>query len=361
MQSLFGKDKNININLEKVIMDFLLTLGIGFVVGFIFMKMKVPGGMIIGGIVGTAFFNITTAHAYMPAAAKLLAQIIAGGFIGMSLKRDDLQHFKRIWKPALVLIAGLLTLNISSGLMIYYFTNLDLPTALMSAVPGGISDIPLISAEMGADISKVAAMQFARLLAGIGVFPAMIACLFGKEAKEDGLEAKMELNKKLSFNRASLLSVPLAIAAGLLGRISGIPAGALIFSLVTVMLVQLTFGTVWFPKKIRRFAQLLSGCYIGSGVIMKDVLELKTLTTSIFILIMGYLLACFVIGWILHKTFNMSLKESMLAATPAGATDMALIAADLGIRGTDVVILQVIRLIFVVIVFPQVINLIISM
>ncbi len=42
----------------------------------------------------------------------------------------------------------------------------------------------------------------------------------------------------------------------------------------------------------------------------------------------------------------------MLAATPAGASDMALISADLGIHNIRLIFLQVMRLIAVITLFP---------
>jgi hypothetical protein len=47
----------------------------------------------------------------------------------------------------------------------------------------------------------------------------------------------------------------------------------------------------------------------------------------------------------------------MLVATPAGATDMALISGDLGISSLDLNVLQIIRMITVVSIFPQIIRL----
>ena len=41
-------------------------------------------------------------------------------------------------------------------------------------LPGGISDIPMIAADLGADPSVVVTMQFIRLVLGIGCFPLMI-------------------------------------------------------------------------------------------------------------------------------------------------------------------------------------------
>lgn len=46
----------------------------------------------------------------------------------------------------------------------------------------------------------------------------------------------------------------------------------------------------------------------------------------------------------------------MLMASPAGASDMALVMDDLGVRNVDVVVVQAVRAIVVVAVFPQVVN-----
>lgn len=57
----------------------LLTLLVGAVCGLLFYRLKVPGGMIVGAIIGTAALNIGFGTAYMPGVAKTIAQITAGG------------------------------------------------------------------------------------------------------------------------------------------------------------------------------------------------------------------------------------------------------------------------------------------
>lgn len=47
------------------------------------------------------------------------------------------------------------------------------------------------------------------------------------------------------------------------------------------------------------------------------------------------------------------LGRYMLALSPAGATEMTLIAADLGIEDVDLVVLQICRLVGVLMLFPQ--------
>jgi len=58
--------------------NILLTLLASLAVGMLFFKLKVPGGVLVGGIIGTTIFSMATGMAEMPFTARLIAQIIAG-------------------------------------------------------------------------------------------------------------------------------------------------------------------------------------------------------------------------------------------------------------------------------------------
>lgn len=355
-----------NINLfqkDDSMLQFLITMLIGFAVGYVFLKLKVPGGIMVGSIVGVALLNITTGTAFMPYTGRLIAQIIAGAFIGVSIEKSDLVRLKSIFKPAMTLLLGMLGLNIMSGLLIHFFSPLDLITSLMSAVPGGISDIPIISEEMGADSATVAVMQFIRLVFGVGVFPTIIT----KISKFDFYKRESEVNVySRTINRTDdisklILTIIVAAIFGTIGKISDIPSATLVFSMISVIILKLTTGKACMPRWMRRFAQLLAGAYIGSSFEMSDVISLKYLIIPAVILLGGYLAACLIIGNILYKKYKMPIDEAMLSATPAGAADMALISADMGIQSADVIVLQIIRMVTVVSIFPQIIRVIVSL
>ena len=82
---------------------------------------------------------------------------------------------------------------------------------------------------------------------------------------------------------------------------------------------------------------------------------------SALLLVVAYLVNCFWISWLLHRFCGMAQREAMLAATPAGASDMALISGDMGISNPDLNVLQIIRMVTVVLVFPQIIYFIVSL
>jgi len=145
-----------------------LTLVIGTVFGLSASKMKIPGGLMVGAIVGVALLSIFFGTTYMPKHTKLFVQIIAGAFIGCIMEKSDIRRIPKIGQPTIIMLLGFLVLNLSAGFLIYWVSPLDLVTSLMSVVPGGISDTPIIAASMGADAPKVAVMQIVRQVLGNG-------------------------------------------------------------------------------------------------------------------------------------------------------------------------------------------------
>lgn len=133
------------------------------------------------------------------------------------------------------------------------------------------------------------------------------------------------------------------------------PAGTLIFSMFGVIGLKIATGRSCLPLWLKRLAQVLSGAYIGCGITRADLLELRYLLLPAAIILTGYFANSVLTGRLLRRLFGFSLKTAMLAATPAGASDMALISADIGVNSRELVELQVIRLVVVVSLFPQII------
>lgn len=316
----------------------------------------------LGSVIAVAFLNIRTSHVYMPGTFRTLAQIIAGAYIGMSVDKRDVGRIRVLLKPTVVLLTGLFVANLAIGYLMYLASPMDLLTALLAAVPGGISDTPLIAADMGADVAKVTVLQFMRLISGIGLIPVIVKLIDDQDMRNEGriISSDMRIREKPpAITRKLLLALSVALVFGLIGSALDIPAGALLFSLLSVVGLKMIPLDVSMPIWFKRIAQLFSGAYIGSQFGMNDVLELRYLVFPAVILVAGNILACFAIGYLIHSWFRMSLQQAMLSSSPAGASDMALIASDIGIPGADVAIIQVLRLVGVVAIFPQLIYLLV--
>ena len=344
--------------------NLLLTFAAAAAVGMLGLKLKVPGGMMVGAIVGAALLNITTARAYMPSEAKLMAQCLAGAFIGCSAKRGDGETLKKLGRPAAILLLGMFCLNMLLGTALYMLSPMDLLTSMMCAVPGGMSDTPILAADLGADATKVALMQFVRLIAGIGIFPSAILALTRNDASlsdqtsepdDEVRDSKAGHRQAISKNAAFLLTLAMAFICGITGKKIGMPAGALVLSMLGVMAMKICLDIAYLPMWVKRLAQVLSGAYIGCGIAAADLLELRYMILPALLILVGYTINCLVVGHILHTRCGFDRRTAMLVATPAGASDMALISADLGVDSKELVELQIIRMVVVVALFPQII------
>lgn len=340
---------------EVLMTNIMLTLLASLAVGMLFFKMKVPGGVLVGGIVGTTIFSLTTGMAEMPFTARLIAQIIAGAFIGSSVDRDDLIKMKTLYKPFLIVIASLVVVNLLAGTLVYHFGPLDRLTSFMCCVPGGMGDTPLIASELGAQMPPVVILQFVRMVVGIGVFPSVI--LFA--TKKEG-ETVVEKNETEAVAKKAVSSTPLTIGSlllagvfGVIGRKLGVPSGALLFAILTILVMKLAGVPIIYPKWIKRAAQVLSGAYIGCSVGLDTLYMLPSLILPALIIVGIYMINAFITGNIIAKTCGISRRESMLMVTPAGATDMALISADIGVNSPNLIVLQIVRMLTVISIFPN--------
>ncbi len=357
--------------------NIILTLLSAFIIGYIFYKLKITGGMMIGAIIGSAIFNIATGRGHMTYEYKFIAQVFSGAVIGCTISREDLKGMKYVFKPFLFVITMFLITNITVGFILYYTSEMDLVTSLMCAVPGGISNIPIIAIDFGANGAQVVTVQFARLLAGVGVFPTLIKHLekYDKVKNSENKIQNMEQQPSSEVNETEvnetevkklryeflLMGLVFATLGGLFGEWIGLAGGVLLFSMVATIAIKLKFEEVQIPNMFRRVAQLLSGAYIGYTMTYADILGLKNLFVPIVIVIFFFFINCMFSGYMLQKYFKFGLQEGMLSAAPAGASDMALISADMGVSSPRLVMIQVARLIVVVSVFPQVILLILQL
>lgn len=335
------------------VMHILLTIACALLAGALLDGLHVPGGMMVGAVIGACALNVGTGLAVMPECSKTAAQIIAGAFIGSGICREDIRQMKAIVKPALILLPGLLMVNILIGLSIHWVTKIDLLTALLASTPGGLTDISIMASDMGADAPVVLVLQFVRLIMGIGLFPIVIRLTAGRGNDVPDVKAK----KKEKMQIADvLLTLFVASACGLMGRALPVPAGTISFAVMGCCVLACVTNRAKVPGAFRRWAQLLSGAYLGSSMGAAELLQLTHLGVPALILVGMYTLACFVLGGLLTKTGCFTRAEGMLAATPAGASDMALISADLGVNNVGIIVLQVMRLFAVILLFPSVLS-----
>lgn len=156
----------------------IITIVIGIIGGFIGYFLKIPAGAMSCAMVAVATYNVKTGKAYMPLKLRKVIQSVGGALIGSRVTMIDVLGMKKMIIPILIIILGFCLMNILIGFFLYKVTRFSLPTSLLSASPGGMSDIAIMAEDLGADGTQVAMMQFIRATSIIVIYPIIIKILF---------------------------------------------------------------------------------------------------------------------------------------------------------------------------------------
>lgn len=361
---------------RNVRMNILITVLVGTIGGIFALKLKLPAGAMVGSMVFVAIFNILTGEAYFPQNVRIITQIAAGAFIGAGINRRDILDLKNMIKPAILMVSSMIIMDVILGFIMHKLTNLDLITSLFACAPGGLMDMSLVSADLGADASKVAILQMVRLMCVFTVLTPIIKHVSSLDLKRRGetaesLENKdeadnpMDKHKKVFSKRQKYINfgytMIIAAISGTFGYLLKIPAGTMTAAMIAVGAFNVFTNRGYMPINVRRLTQIFAGAIIGQRMKYEDVVALKAIIVPVFVLIVGIILVNMLIGLFIHKITKLELATSLLASAPGGMSDMALVAKDLGGNGPKVAILQLSRYICIVAFFPLIIKFISSL
>ena len=144
----------------------------------------------------------------------------------------------------------------------------------------------------------------------------------------------------------------------MLGKLSGIPAGAMTFAIFAVAAFNIKTGKAFLPKKVKLVAQCIMGTIVGLGITAQDVRHMPALIKPLLIVLLCTVCCNYICGFLIHKICKLDISTSLFGSIPAGVSDMALIATDLGGDAPKVAVLQLVRYIGLFTAMPLLIKLI---
>ncbi|MBI9096396.1 MAG: AbrB family transcriptional regulator [Sphaerochaeta sp.] len=152
-------------------LSYLISVATAFGGGVFFVMLGIPAGAILGSIFAIALLNLATDGAAYPASLKPMVQIFAGCYIGSKVTIQTLLEGRVLLLPALILLVELFIMAFLTAFVLYKVCHLNWGTAIFSATPGGITEMGLISDELGLETPKIVLMHTFRILAVLGVLP----------------------------------------------------------------------------------------------------------------------------------------------------------------------------------------------
>lgn len=345
---------------------FCLTLAIAAAVGLLFYRLKFPAGAMVGALIGAGALQILTGCAVMPASVKILTKTVAGLFVGMSMTAEMVRNMKRLFRPVVTLVCLIFSLCLGAGVLLCRVTDLDTVTALFCVAPGGLTDMTLMTMDMGGDAAVVAVLQILRLLS-VYCISMPLAKLAGKKWKGAGSRnaAAVPVKKELSAaeKKKGILTAAAVAAVGggvgwCLSRLLDFSVLILIGSMAACAAVNIKTGKLYMPKAVRRGTQILSGALIGISVTADSLASLRAVIVPALFVCCGFVLINILLAFLLHKVCRLDMATAVLSSAAGGATEAALTAPDLDADPSVVSVLQISRMVCTTSFYPLLVQLV---
>lgn len=309
--------------------------------GFVFTYLHVPAAWILAGIVGAGSVAIVTErdlrineHLFT-LARGVIGVVAALPLVG--IPPGDLLPFL---VPGLIAAVLVIAVAFFGGLVLANH-GVSRKTGVLSLLPGGASLMPALARDLGADMRYVSLSQYLRLLTVSITLPVVVSFLDAPAASEV---------THLTPYWWMWLLVPGLIGVGIpLGKLVRLPNPSIFGPmLVTVLVGSFADFTIVPPEPLSITAFLALGWMCGGGLSVPALKAFSKLLPATMAYIVGLMVFCAGIGWVVAKWLGLTLYEGYLATTP-GALETALALSAEGGAGPAVVALQLIRLICVLI------------
>lgn len=339
----------------------LITILVGIIGWQLASLLKLPAPGMIGSMFLVGITNIIFSYATFTTPIKIFGVALSGAFIGNQITRDDIKDLKSMMKPFLILIT-LLTINtFFAGTLIHFICGIDWVSALLSCVAGGATDMSIVAMDLNANAGTVAMMQTLRLIGTLVLFPYWITRLTKDEPDldiKDNVNTTTQENTNLldrmfkSNISKTIFTMIIALISGYIGLWSRIPAASMMLPMFVVMFFTVTTNICYVPKNMKLVAQILAGSVVGCSISASTFSSIETTVMPIVILLITYFIINYFFSMYCKKKNLLDLKSAMFASAPGGATDMTLIAADLGADLTKIALIQSFRSAYAVTLMP---------
>lgn len=337
---------------------------IGYLGYLLFRKVKMPAAGLTGSLFANAVITaLGVKWASLPIALNIFLQTIIGVMIGSQFNKEKIKQIKKLALPSLLVGLWMITIGLCIGYLIANISDIDIGTALFSAVPGGMSEMSVLAMMYGLNVPIVVLFQFLRIVMVYFTVPIIAKYLNSKvnePSEKDVINCtSSELNGNKEYN--VILTILIGVLAGYTGWILNIPGGTIIGSLIAVGGLRSSGVKLKaLPKKYVVAAQIGLGTTLGitfTPEVAKSLTDMLGMTILFsFIIVLNGL----ILGFVVHKLFKIDLITSLLACAAAGVSQMSAIALDMDADAVIVSVVQSIRLVAIVLILPPIILIIIG-
>lgn len=326
-------------------------LAIGGAGGVVAHWLHVPLAFMLGSLFATMAASIAGLPVASTQRLRMAFMVLIGLFLGQSFESDALSRLSD-W-PVSVALAMLYVPAASLAGYVFYAraAGLDRRTALLAAIPGGLSGVIMMSEAVGADERQVTLSQSLRIAIVVVSAPALF---FGFLGADPSAGAPPEPAQLVSLREVALLSALTIALLWTLAR-AGVPLPFLIAPLIAsaaLRLAGLVEGELptWLVEAALVVVGASLGCrFVGADLRLLARIAVWTVLGTFLMIALGALFAL-----VAAPAASVDYKAALLAFMPGGVAEMCIIALALEYDPSYVATHHLARILFILLVLPAV-------
>jgi uncharacterized protein len=325
-------------------------------------------GWLLGSLFATGLVRLCSPQKFLPQGLhplwRQMGQILLAIQIGRQADWGMILTLKHSLGTIFALLSVSILLSLLSGFVLWNYTNLDLLTCLYGTTPGGVSAMPAIAAEAGANSVLVTAQQVIRNLQVITLIPMITTTLHHRSPFQySEYTHRLTAVPLLSEIHDSWLWTIVCLIASYAGyrfwKRFNLPAPALVGGLLgTFFLQSLTRQitgisiTPYWPDFVIVLSQVMIGASIGMRIerhMLGEIHRIIWIGGLCSLMNIWTVIACSIAiaNWI-----GIQATTSILAFAPGGIAEMAITATVLHADAPLIVTVQTLRLLIVLVILP---------
>ena len=325
------------------------TLVIGTAGGALFAWLNLPLAWMLGAMVATTVASLGGAKLYVPGPARSIMIAVIGVLLGESFTPEVLDR-AREWP--LTIGCLMLHLGLLVAVLFLYFHRIvgfDVPTAYFSAAPGGLSEMVITGAAMGADDRTIALVHASRVLLVVLTIPLWYRYMTGVTPTPSSIGPSIGA---IGLTDLAVLAA-CAVAGVAVGRLIRLPAYRLSGPLLASALVHATgLSSSAPPWEVVAVAQVVVGSAVGARFTGVPVRRVFGVMVAALVSAVVMLASTVAFALVLAPATGIDWRSIVLAYAPGGLAEMSLIALSLGIETAFVATHHVIRIVLIVVGAP---------
>ncbi|WP_113747705.1 AbrB family transcriptional regulator [Bacillus altitudinis] len=349
----------------------LILIAVSGLGGFLLSLTGMSIGWMIGTLMTAAFIALRRPALFQRKGKNtlrihsrwlLLGQFILGIELGQKMNMKVLHIFAENWLPVSFMLVFSILLAMLSGFVLWKLSKTDMLTSFVGTAPGGLSAMPGIAQEVGANTAVVSLVQTIRVLMVVLTIPFTVFYLNTK-SQSDVVVAQGSAFSSGVFTISNISwTAALIVGAWLMSRLAvrlHFPAPWLIGSMLGVAALQVGAGALtghdlipYWPAQANIASQVFLGATIGSKMNKQMFVGLKNTLIVAVVSSAGLIAATVLSSIAIAEITGISVITAILAFSPGGIAEMATTAVTLHEDSTFVVAVQVVRIILVIAMLP---------